>query len=1234
MLRCLAGLFCLSCLVAPPVLNGEETRSPTEVIDLLEPALAETFVQHLNEKASLSTSFPEVWTRTEAGNLRVTGKGLGYLRTRENFRDYHLVCEYRWSERTFSGRADRARDGGILLQITGEDGAFHGTWAACLQAQLIEGGSGDMIALPTKATPSRFESTASLQDLSIWTPDGETVTFPLEGKSVAHLGWRNRSENWKDVKGFRGELDVENPPGNWNRLEVIAHGDTLEYRLNGEVVNRANSVFPNSGGIGLQTEFAAYEIRRMELHPLNSYKEKWSEAVASTDMGYSITGESILPRELPLSPTESQRLWEIDGDYEIELVAAEPLTCDPVDVVWDAQGRMFVAEMGDYPLPVDEGDYLSRIRLLKDQNGDGVMDEAVTWAENLDHVQGLLPLRDGILATTRTAILFLRDTNGDDRADERTVLFESNEPRHNQLQISSPRWGLDHHIYFSNGLDGKQIYPADDPDKVTEFTRLNLRYDPRSGAIKPATGVGQYGGTIDAFGRHFFCSNRNPAVFAVMPLEAVRRNLLAAIQVGHEDIQPQAAPVRPIALSHTTSSAHAGTHTAACGLGVYTGDLLPDLRGDLFVCDPTAQLVTRNHMVPAGASFVAERVGDDREFLASGDEWARPVQVRNGPDGALYIVDMYRRFIDHSRFFPEDFAESHYMRAGFDQGRIWRLVPKGKEPRSIEPLPDSNRDLVSLLDHPNNWHRTHAQRLLLEQDEEKPVESVAALLDPDKGPEVNVRALWTLVGWGELTSMQAEQALQSDHSEVVENAVLAIHQAGLAAEMSEALFFAPFHDHPRAQFLSLCLFPEIPRDSKELATALEQSPENRWLAKAILSSEGEQISTILPLLVTALGENSKAKATAGISASKSLLQDYTRYFAATVEPKVLDQGLSLLEGEPSWWRFAMVTGLSEGLRQRKDDFRSLSALTRNEATFPAAAHLTRILTNASEVAQDATAKEADRIAALSLVAQLPLDEKLPLVEKLIDLKESPAIQAAACQTLSRDPREKVADFFFARWQDLAPTPRREALTLITSNTKTGLALMRRMEAGEISPSLMPPMTRWSYGRSSNEEIKNLAQKLFGQTASDRAELISQYRDEIQSLAGDSTRGKEIFAKAACITCHEFGGTGVAVGPSLDDIKAKPPEAILTDILDPNRAVEERWTATSVQTRQETVFSGILSAEDAAGVTVRMPGGSEQTISRQDIVALQTSGLSLMPVGLEAALPAQDMADLIAYLKER
>ncbi|MCB1089187.1 MAG: hypothetical protein KDM63_19275, partial [Verrucomicrobiae bacterium] len=537
--------------------------------------------------------------------------------------------------------------------------------------------------------------------------------------------------------------------------------------------------------------------------------------------------------------------------------AAEPIVCDPVDVVWDEKGRMFVAEMRDYPLPPEPGPLLSRIRLLRDKDGDGRMDEAVTWADELDHVQGLLPMQGGLLATTRTAILFLKDTDGDDKADVVQPLYIRNEPGHNQLQVSCPRWGLDNAVYVNNGLDGKEIYPADQPDQKLDFTRLNLRYDPRAKSLTTVSGAGQFGASLDDWGRRFFCSNRNPVMFAVMPLSALQGNPFAGLTIGQEDIQEPGAAVWPINMSHTTSAAHAGTHTAACGLGVYTGDALPDLKGNLFVCDPTAQLVTRNRVVPNGASFTADRVGDKKDFLVSADEWTRPVNVRNGPDGALYVCDMYRRFIDHARFFPEEFSKTNYMRAGFDHGRIWRLMPKGGKARAIEALPEGTGDLVAELENPNGWQRIQAQRLIVDRQDQSAVAGLAKMLTGSQFPQARVHALWTLQGLGALTSGQVADALSDPESGVVENAIelAAAHFAG-NADIDQAIRKLVDHSSTRVQMLAAALWlgqdQTAPALTDAYAASLKAHPDDLWLRRGILSASTTRTGAILAKL---LGDN-------------------------------------------------------------------------------------------------------------------------------------------------------------------------------------------------------------------------------------------------------------------------------------------------------------------------------------------------------------------------------------------
>ena len=1238
----LALFLSLALSLSFSLLRAQESApaiSPDGIVNLLsDPSLA-GFAAHLNPTASLSDDPKKIWAIGEDGVMQVSGEGMGYLRTKQAYRDYHLVIDYRWDERTLANRADRARDCGLLLHAFGPDGAYGNTWMSCIEAQLIEGGSGDILVLAAKegdGPPASTKVTAEVKNdrdgEPVWTKGAAKVTFPAEGKTMARVNWRDRDPDWADVKGYRGPKDIENPLGEWNRLEVICAGASIRILLNGELVNEVTDCHPAAGFIGLQSEYAACTIRRLELHPLGTFTEKWEEEKRSGDMGYSVSGESIPPRRLPLSPEESGKLWEIDGDYEVQLVASEPLTCDPVDVVWDAQGRMFVAEMGDYPLPLADGSNLSRIRLLTDENGDGVMDKAVTWADRLDHVQGLMPMRGGLLATTRTAILFLEDTDGDNVADMRKTLFTTNDPSHNQLQVSSPRYGLDNFVHLNNGIDGKEIYPVDEPDKKLDFTRLNLRYNPRTGEMTPATGVGQYGGSIDDYGRHFFNTNRNPVIFAVMPLDVVQRNPLAGITTGQEDIQEPGAPVYPVALSHTTSAAHAGTHTAACGLGVYRGDLMPDMTGEVFVCDPTAQLVTRNRLVPTGSTFVAERVGEKRDFLVSGDEWSRPVQVRNGPDGALYVCDMYRRFIDHARFFPEDFAKSHYMRAGFDQGRIWRIVPKGKKAGPITALPTETGALVARLGHVNGWQRTEAQRLLVEGQDKAAIPLLKKLLSASPSPKTTVHAIWTLAGLDALDAATLKEVLETATDPgLLENALLAAHGTGQSSALLDAIAVAMKKDAPRMRFLAISLLTDLKLTSEQLSALVSATPADAWLRKAIFASAPD----LVPATLLALLTDEKFSALPA-AVTSPVLTDFARLTAARGDTGEIAKLLATLAKDPTPATFALVQGLSEGLARSPLKQKNLASLI--GAKLPelgeGTARLEAALNQATTIALNTKATEEARLAALTLVSQRPWEEKKEVVTSLIALTEPPAIQEAACRMLARDKREVVADFFFERWGSLTPAARREALDLITANPTTGLTLMKKMKAGEISPGIMPPMTRWSYGRSTNEEVKALALELFGQADGDRAAVIESYRAALASHRGDPENGKLVFQKAACMTCHEVGGIGVDVGPSLNDVKIKPAEALLTDILDPNRAIEDRWVSQTLEGTDGRILSGLVHGEDAAAITLRVPGGVTMTVPRVEVKALTSAGISLMPVGLEAAITKEEMADLIAFLKQR
>jgi putative membrane-bound dehydrogenase-like protein len=1095
-------------------------------VDLLADRNLDRFVVHLHPaRSAVAGDAPPAFRFLPDGTLQISGTGWGTLRTRERYADCHLVLEYRWGEHTWKGRADKARDGGVFVHVQGPDAAIDGSWPRGVEAAILEGATGSLNVLGA-ASPRRLPATY-------------------------------RSPEWTDVRGFRGPDDAEEPFGDWNRLELICRGDSLSVRLNGRDVNTTSLLPDASGSIALQSEWAEWFVRRWELHPLDSFREPWQPPQRSADTG---SGADLLPRTLPLPLPEALASFELDPAWTLELVAAEPLVSDPVDLIPFGPGRLLVAEMRDYPLPPEHGPNLSRLRLLTDDNGDGVMDRAVTWADALDHVQGLVAFRDGVLATSRTALLHLRDTDGDDRADSVRTLFRSNEPAHNQLQISSPRWSPDGWIYLNNGLDGKEIYPADAPDAKTAFARRNLRLNPKTLAMEPVSGFGQFGQTIDSAGRRYFSTNRSPILFAVLPLWALERNPHAHLAAAHEDIAPtgDAATVYPLTLSHTTSQAHLGTHTAACGLAWF--------QGDFFVCEPTGQLVTRRRPVPAGGSFTTEAVRPrpQGEFLRSRDEWFRPVNLRPGDDGCLYLCDMHRRFIDHARFFPESFSRTHYMRAGVDHGRIYRLRPKTPSPVRLPEIAST----------------------------------------PETGSRLQELA----------RAIAREGSL-----EVV---------PPVTEESFRKIALSP--PSPRAGFLATLALGEFPSPAatSALATVARTRIDDAWTRRAVLSGAETRAGNIL-LAVGHHPDFPHAPSPAKIA----FLHEFAAAVAARGDANELPSVLAWLaagEGSGSWWQLAALHGLAEGF-PRNPSVRSLAAFLAQPPAGSARSVLRvrQLLDDSASRAIDDSLPEAERLTALPLVRHLPATRAQETFATLLRSSQPPSVRAAAADLAGRSQRAWFIEHALSVWSGLDGPTRATVLSLLRSGTDSTLRMLRLMKEGTLNPALLDAMGRWSLLRSTHPEIKALAEELFARPSEDRAAVLASYRPAL-SAPGDAVRGREVFA-ATCAACHRVGSLGAEVGPDLTDVHHKPAEGLLSDILDPNRAMEARWIGWHIETKSGRQFIGLVKEETRDTVTIAAPGITE-SIPRQDIRSMKEQGASLMPVGIEATVNPAQMADLLAFLR--
>ncbi len=310
----------------------------------------------------------------------------------------------------------------------------------------------------------------------------------------------------------------------------------------------------------------------------------------------------------PLSPEDSLAHLHVAPGLSVELVACEPQVIDPIAMRFDEDGRLWVVEMRDYPHgPPDGQPPLSQIRVLADDDRDGRDETSTLFADELLFPTGLQPWRGGVFVTLAEAVVYLKDTDGDGRADVREPWFHGFTAENPQLRANHPRLTLDGRITIANGLRGGAVVDARqsaDDAKPLSISGRDFAFDPRTGAFEAVSGNGQFGNGLDDFGNRFVCNNRAPVQHVVLENAYTARNPLLAIGSVVSDVAPagEQSRVFPLVAAWTTSNLHAGQFTAACGVTIYRGDALPDeFHGNAFICEPTGSLVHRENPRPPGS---------------------------------------------------------------------------------------------------------------------------------------------------------------------------------------------------------------------------------------------------------------------------------------------------------------------------------------------------------------------------------------------------------------------------------------------------------------------------------------------------------------------------------------------------------------------------------------------------------------------------------------------------------
>jgi len=500
----------------------------------------------------------------------------------------------------------------------------------------------------------------------------------------------------------------------------------------------------------------------------------------------------------PKSPEAALASLITHPELRVELVASEPLVQDPVAIDFGPDGRLWVAQMHDYPEGLD-GAYQAggSIRVLSDTTGDGQYDHATTFLDGLPFPTDVKVWRDGVLIATAPNVLFARDTTGDGRADEVTPLLSGFETHNYQARVNSLTWGLDHWVHGAAGIFGGQV--RDEQGRETDLRNRDFRFRPDSGEVEAVSGRTQQGRARDEWGNWFGCDNGSLLFHYPATEHYARRQPLAPAPPAVVSVPRSQQLYPPDQIVQWALSGPPGVPTAACGLGFLRSDLLgTEYYNHAFTCEPVNQLVHRQILVPQGVTFQGQRAENEqqREFLWSTDRWFRPVQAKTGLDGALYVVDMYRFLIEHPRFLSDDVRATLDVRAGQDRGRIYRVVPRDRPvPPPAEASDLSRRsweDLAAELDTANGTRRDLIHQLLWWQVEPSQLETAAgqrlvAVLEQrglrSERPAVRVQVLALLGQWGRLNPDALLAALNDEHAAVRRMAVQMTEPSGGLGEL-------------------------------------------------------------------------------------------------------------------------------------------------------------------------------------------------------------------------------------------------------------------------------------------------------------------------------------------------------------------------------------------------------------------------------------------------------------------
>ncbi len=984
------------------------------------------------------------------------------------------------------------------------------------------------------------------------------------------------------------------------------------------------------------------------------------------------------PEGGPQKPADTLKALEIHPDFNLTLVAAEPLITKPMNFDWAPDGSLWVAETPEYPNGrrgmrpdyrgkewkdhggIDptpgkqERPAQDKISRLIDSDGDGVMDKKEVFYEGLDLVTGLVFHKDGVIVTQAPDILWLRDTDKDGKADKVEKLYGNLGTSDTHAVINNPRWGWDGWIYATHGYSASGNVVNAKGEKMANIGSGVVRFKPDGSFIEQYSSKGgnTWGLQITGDNRVMWTQPTSGTILehVVLPEYALARGKWGNTPSFNVVIgSPKTWPAMSWEQMAYVQIDFVGSFTATAGCAIYDGGSWPvEYNGDYFTTEPTINIVHHQRLTPKGSSYVGNKLPgrEETEFIRSKDMWWRPIETRVGPDGAIYIGDFYNQAVIHNDTRGPDHNQvnaavrpdrDHYF------GRIWRLDHKQAKKLEVPDLSKADAAaLVKALESPNRPVRMTASRLLVEGGIKDPRIIYPAL--EAKSTDAKIAGMWTLGAAGAVNTEVHKKLFEVTNAPVVWRNLLLlaehvnlgtrnfrIEPGGFTQEEADVRLAAlraqaaVREENEIAAKAIVAAWPKFDDDFQKSAAVGALAQNSAAAIAAILDSGDASLAQLIAILTQSIGEKNDAAA-AG------------KLVVALAEKPASSDGLkrSILDTLGKSLKFApeMTPELSAALAKLLGSGASGSALPlaaqwdKTGALKPAMAELIKGLFSKLTAGSD-----DDRFsAAQSLIGLRSANvEALPAVLGVMAGDSSPALKTRLITALGETGDAAVGTALSAAYSKLPAEAQTVAFSALLKRAEWSLALLDAVKAKQVDPTVLGPANTFRLRTHPDKAVSGRANTMLDELmpgAKAKAEVIAKLLPEVEKK-GDMAIGKIMF-EATCSTCHKFGNAGMEVGPNLTGMGAHGAGELLSAIVDPNAEVDPTFTAWNIETKDGQAFAGVIARENPTSLFLKFQGG-EKEIKTADIKTKVNTGRSLMPDVL-GELGPDVLRNIITYMQ--